>query len=81
MIGMHFPLGTLTTRIERNGVHIFPSGTTRIQAGDRLTVITSKPRDVDDMAQRWGLKHLAAELGLAPERASATSSDTLPRFE
>jgi potassium/hydrogen antiporter len=66
MIALHFPLGVLTTRIERNGVHIFPSGTTRIAPEDRLTVITSKPRDLDALAKRWGMSYLAPEAGVAP---------------
>jgi len=71
MIGLHFPLGVLTTRIERNGIHIFPSGTTRIEPEDRLTVITSKPRDLDILAKRWGLVYLAPEQGNAPENSIA----------
>jgi len=67
MIALHFPLGVLTTRIERNGVHIFPSGTTRIAPEDRLTVITSKPRDLDILAKRWGMSYLAPEAGVAPD--------------
>lgn len=66
MIALHFPLGVLTTRIERSGVHIFPSGTTRIAPEDRLTVITTKPRDLDALAKRWGLGYLAPEQGNAP---------------
>ncbi len=65
MIGLHFPLGVLTTRIERRGVHIFPSGTTSIEAEDRLTVITSKPRDLDNLAKRWGMQHIPVEHGTA----------------
>ncbi len=78
MIGLHFPLGVLTTRIERRGVHIFPSGTTRIESEDRLTVITSKPRALDLLAKRWGLGYLAPEQGNAPSNKQsgqvATSS-------
>jgi NhaP-type Na+/H+ and K+/H+ antiporter len=65
MIALHFPLGVLATRIERNGVHIFPSGTTRIEPEDRITVITSKPRELDKLAKRWGLTYLAPEVGIA----------------
>ncbi len=71
MIGLHFPLGVLTTRIERRGVHIFPSGTTRIEPEDRLTVITSKPRDLDALAKRWGMTYLAPEAGVASEDGGA----------
>lgn len=62
MVGMHFPLGTLATRIQRDGVHIFPSGSTKIQAGDRITLISAKPRDVALLAERWGLRMLPAEI-------------------
>ncbi|MCW5899093.1 MAG: potassium/proton antiporter [Flavobacteriales bacterium] len=54
MVDLHFPLGSLVTRIDRSGVHIFPSGNTKVQGGDRLTVITSKPRELDELARRWG---------------------------
>lgn len=65
MIGLHFPLGVLTTRIERHGVHIFPSGTTRIEPEDRLFVITTKPRELEILAARWGMSQLPPELGNA----------------
>jgi potassium/hydrogen antiporter len=61
MVAMHFPLSCLVTRIERQGVHIFPSGSTRVQAGDRLTVISSKTRELDELVKRWGLRYLPPE--------------------
>ena len=76
MIGLHFPLGVLTTRIERHGVHIFPSGTTRIEPEDRLTVITAKPRELEILAARWGMSHLPPELGTADESDGAGTAMT-----
>lgn len=65
MIGLHFPLGVLATRIERKGIHIFPSGSTRIEDEDRLTVITAKPRELAALAARWGMVQLPPEAGIA----------------
>jgi potassium/hydrogen antiporter len=69
MIALHFPLGVLATRIERAGVHIFPSGTTRIEPEDRITVITARPRDLLSLTRRWGLSYLPPEVGTAPRNA------------
>jgi cell volume regulation protein A len=77
MISLHFPLGVLTTRIERHGVHIFPSGSTCILAEDRLTVITSKPRDLDVLAKRWGMSYLAPEQGNAPEKGATVLDSSI----
>lgn len=77
MIGLHFPLGVLTTRIERKGVHIFPSGTTRIEAEDRLTVITAKPRELAVLADRWGMSHLSPEVVTADKAEGSNRDDRI----
>ncbi|MBL7965010.1 MAG: potassium/proton antiporter [Flavobacteriales bacterium] len=59
MVQMHFPLSTLATRINRGSVHIFPSGATRLEAGDVVTMITSRPRDVEELVREWGLTLIA----------------------
>lgn len=59
IVDLHFPKGAQIVLVERDGRFIAPDGTTEIEAGDRLMVMTKRPERLHELIQRLGLERSA----------------------
>ena len=55
LVKLHFPPGVVITMIHREGIHLVPNGSTRIDANDRLLVLCPDGRTLRELIERLKL--------------------------